>query len=83
MSSGEEAHPDRQTTDEKKGPGFSFALGVRYSHGRGDTLGLAVPTGYDSALVRNCGVPETADNCTPIFTKVHEIRINLGAMVAL
>ncbi len=82
LYSTQEVHPDRQTTEERDGPDISIAVGIRYSHGRGDTLGLVVPDQYDPTVIRNCSDPEAPDNCTAISTKVNEIGINLGAKVA-
>lgn len=77
-----EVHPDRQTAADSEGVGISFAIGIRYAHGRGDTLGLEVPTQYDPTVVSNCSNPDVPNNCVPVFTKVNEIGINLGAKVA-
>ena len=75
-------HPDRQTPGEKDGLGVSIAIGLRYSHGRGDTLGMLIPSTYDPSLIRTCTNPGAPDNCIPVATKVNEIGINLGAKVA-
>jgi len=72
LYSNEEVHPDRKRTTERKGPGISVAVGIRYSHGRGDTLGLLVPPSYDPSAVE----------LIPVATKVNEVAINLGAKVA-
>lgn len=77
-----EVHPDRQTATDNNGLGFSIAIGIRYGHGRGDTLGLLVPAQYDPTLIRTCTNPGRPDNCVPVATKVNEIGINLGAKVA-
>ena len=82
LFSSEEVHPDRQTAEEKEGVGFSLAIGIRYSHGRGDTLGVLVPTQYNPEAITNCGNPEVRDGCLRVATKVNEIGINLGAKVA-
>ena len=82
LFSTEEVHPDRQTGEKKDGPAISIAIGIRYSHGRGDTLGLVVPDEYDPTVIRNCSNPDAPNNCTAIYTKVNEIGINLGAKVA-
>ncbi|MEJ2371957.1 MAG: hypothetical protein P8Y07_14040, partial [Gemmatimonadales bacterium] len=67
-----EVHPDRQTASDKEGLGFSVAVGLRYAHGRGDTLGLSVPGSYDPSSIE----------LVPVPTKVNEIAINLGSKVA-
>jgi len=73
LYSSKEVHPDRQTTaEEDEGIGFSIAVGIRYAHGRGDTLGVQFPAQYDPSAVQ----------LVPIATKVNEIAINLGANVA-
>lgn len=77
-----EVHPDRQTGEEEEGIGVSIAVGIRYSHGRGETLGLLVPPQYDPPAVTNCGNPGVPDGCLRVATKVNEIGINLGAKVA-
>jgi hypothetical protein len=86
LYSTEEVHPDRQASGEKDGLGISIAVGIRYSHGRGNTLGLLVPAEYNPSQIANCadpgGAPEGADTCLPVATKVNEIGINLGAKVA-
>jgi len=73
LYSSKEVHPDRRTTAaEDEGVGFSIAVGIRYAHGRGDTLGVQFPAQYDPSAVQ----------LVPIATKVNEIAINLGANVA-
>ena len=82
LYSNREVHPDRQTAADEDGLGFSIAVGIRYSHGRGETLGLLVPEQYDPPAVTNCGNPAVPDGCLRVATKVNEIGINLGAKVA-
>lgn len=81
-----EVHPDRQSSGEEDGLGISIAVGIRYAHGRGNTLGVLVPASYDPSTIANCadpgGAPEGATTCLPVATKVNEISINLGAKVA-
>ena len=77
-----EVHPDRQTAEKEEGVGLSIAVGIRYSHGRGETLGLTVPDQYNPSLLQSCSDPNTPRDCTPVATKVNEIGINLGAKVA-
>ena len=64
--------------------GISIAVGIRYAHGRGNTLGLAVPPTYDPSEIANCAEAGSANatGCLPVATKVNEIGINLGAKVA-
>lgn len=82
LFSNEEVHPDRQTAEEKEGPGFSFAIGIRYAHGRGETLGLLFPVQYDPSEIITCGQSPVPSGCVGVPTKVNEIAINLGAKVA-
>ena len=77
-----EVHPDRQTAAKEEDLGVSIAFGLRYSHGRGDTLGLVVPAQYDPSQTVNCRDPNMPSDCTPVATKVNEIGINLGVKVA-
>ena len=72
LYSNQEVHPDRQSAMEEDGLGFSVAVGIRYAHGRGDTIGLSLPGTYDPSNVEPIAVP----------TKINEIAINLGAKVA-
>ena len=82
LFSNEEVHPDRQTAEEKEGPGFSFAIGIRYAHGRGETLGLLFPVQYNPSEIITCGQSPVPNGCVGVPTKVNEIAINLGAKVA-
>jgi hypothetical protein len=86
LYSTQEVHPDRQTTGKDEGLGISIAVGIRYAHGRGNTLGVLVPSSYDPSAIANCadpdGAPEGAATCLPVATTVNEIGINLGAKVA-
>jgi len=72
LYSSQEVHPDRQTESSQEGPGFSIAVGIRYSHGRGDTNGLSIPATYNPGGIQ----------IVPVPTKVNEVAINLGAKVA-
>lgn len=82
LYSNEEVHPDRQTPQEKEGLGLSVAIGIRYAHGRGDTVGLLVPSQYDPEPIRSCADADAPQGCLPVATKVNEIAINLGFKVA-
>ena len=72
LYSNREVHPDRQSTTDEDGIGISVAVGIRYAHGRGDTIGLSIPPSYDPSGLQQIAVP----------TKINEIAINLGAKVA-
>ena len=67
-----EVHPDKQAAADEEGLGLSIAVGFRYAHGRGDTLGLLIPAQYDPSAILNVPVP----------TSVHEIGLNFAAKVA-
>lgn len=67
-----EVHPDKQPVESEEGLGISFAVGLRYAYGRGETLGVSFPAQYDPAAIAN----------VPIDTKIHEIGINVAAKVA-
>ncbi|MBW1758109.1 MAG: hypothetical protein JRJ80_18340, partial [Deltaproteobacteria bacterium] len=72
LYSTQEVHPDKQSTEEEEGVGFSLAVGLRYAFGKGDTLGLLIPAQYDPSDIRN----------NPVPTTVHEIGITFAAKVA-
>ena len=67
-----EVHPDKQTSEDAEGVGFSLAVGLRYAYGRGDTLGLGIPPQYDPDAIASI----------PVDTKIHEIGLNFAANVA-
>ena len=52
--------------------GFAIAIGLRYAHGRGQVLGLAIPAQYDPSSI----------TLTGINGKINEISLNLGAKVS-
>lgn len=82
LYSNQEVHPDKQTEAEKDGVGISVAVGLRYSHGRGETLGLLIPAQYNPSAIVTCGQPPVPSGCVTVPTKINEIGINLGAKVA-
>jgi hypothetical protein len=49
----------------------AVAIGVRYSHGRGDMLGLLLPAFYDPAAIQT----------RPVDTKINDADINFGVKV--
>lgn len=53
-------------------PLIAFVVGVRYSHGRGDSLGLLLPPSYDPDGIQT----QTVD------TKVNDADINFGVKVS-
>ena len=68
-----EVDPDREVaSEETDGLGFSLAIGIRYAHGRGDTIGLSIPAQYDPANIEQITVA----------TKANEIAINFAIKVA-
>jgi hypothetical protein len=74
LFSNREVLPDRSDaaggTDD--GGGFSITIGFRYSHGRGQTLGLLLPAQYDPSSI-------TAEGTSG---RINEIGINLGANIS-
>jgi hypothetical protein len=67
-----EVDPDREEASKTDGLGFSLAIGLRYAHGRGDTVGLSLPPQYDPANIETIAVA----------TKPNEIAINFAVKVA-
>jgi len=49
-------------------PHITVAIGFRYSHGRGDVLGVFLPAFYDPAAIQT----------TPVPAKLNDIDINFG-----
>ena len=47
---------------------ITFAIALRYAHGRGDILGLFLPALYDPAAIQT----------NPVAAKVNDIAINFG-----
>ena len=65
-----EMHPGRPDveSDPEDLAGFAIGIGLRYSHGRGQALGVLLPAQYDpSSIIRS-----------PSNGKVNEIAFNLG-----
>ena len=52
--------------------GFAIAIGFRYSHGRGQGLGVLFPAQYDPSSITTTGANG----------RINEIAINLGANVS-
>lgn len=50
---------------------IAFAIGVRYSHGRGNMLGLLIPSSYDPDAI----------GTRPVDTKINDADINFGVKV--
>ena len=71
LFSNREVHPGRPDADEGKG-GFAIAIGFRYSHGRGQGLGVLFPAQYDPSSITTTGANG----------RINEIAINLGANVS-
>lgn len=72
LYSNQEVHPDQDQPPEKEGLGISFALGLRYSFGKGETAGLLLPPDYDPGAASVISVP----------TKINELAINIAVKVA-
>ncbi len=75
LFSNREVHPGRPgeaVEEEKEGVGVAIAIGLRYAHGRGQVLGLAIPAQYDPSSI----------TLTGINGRINEISLNLGAKVS-
>jgi hypothetical protein len=72
LFSNREVHPGRPEVDPEEGGGFAIAVGFRYSHGRGQALGVLFPPQYDPASITREGTGG----------KINEIALNLGANVS-
>jgi len=74
------AKPAEGTADKTP---VALAIGLRYSHGRGDTLGVLLPATYDPVGTPcPAGTSGTSPVCTrPVGTKVNDIDINFGVKV--
>jgi hypothetical protein len=72
LFSNREVHPDRAASGTAESGGFSIAIGFRYSHGRGQALGVVFPAQYDPSSI-------TFDDTSG---RVNEIALNLGANVS-
>ncbi|MBT8468980.1 MAG: hypothetical protein KJN97_09545 [Deltaproteobacteria bacterium] len=72
LFSNREVHPDRAEGDAKEEGGFSIAVGIRYSHGRGQALGRSLSAQYDPSSITLEGTNG----------RINEIALNLGANVS-
>ncbi|MGB5696705.1 MAG: hypothetical protein WBM46_13685 [Polyangiales bacterium] len=63
--------PDAESEEEGRA-GFAIAVGLRYSHGRGQALGTLFPAQYDPSSI----IP------SPTSGKINEVALNLGANVS-
>ena len=72
LFSNTETRPDAEPTeaDKAKTP-IAIAVGIRYSHGRGDTLGVLLPASYDPDQIQ----------LRPVATKINDIDFNFGVKV--
>ena len=61
---------ERSEADKSKAP-VALAIGIRYSHGRGNTLGAFLPSNYDPNAV----------TLRPVATKINDIDLNVGVKV--
>ncbi|MBW2188462.1 MAG: hypothetical protein JRG93_02565, partial [Deltaproteobacteria bacterium] len=61
--------PETSADDDKLV--IAFAIGIRYSHGRGDILGLLLPPTYNPDAIQT----------RPVDTKVNDVDINFGVKV--
>jgi len=60
-----------ETSADGGKPLVAVAIGVRYSHGRGDLLGLLLPPSYDPDAIQT----------RPVNTKINDADINFGVKV--
>ena len=67
-----DAEPSKE--DDGKTP-VGLAIGIRYSHGRGDTLGVVAPATYPPE-----GFPAGLDY-RRVSTKINDIDFNFGVKV--
>lgn len=69
-----EMHPGQPDAenDSEEGAGFAIAIGLRYSHGRGQALGILFPAQYDPSSITRQGTDG----------KINEIALNLGVNVS-
>jgi len=72
LFSNREVHPGRPDADAGERGGFAIAIGFRYSHGRGQGLGVLLPAQYDPSSITATGANG----------KINEIALNLGANVS-
>ncbi len=72
LFSNREVHPGRPDANAEEGGGFAIAIGFRYSHGRGQGLGVVLPAQYDPSSITRTGSNG----------RINEIAINLGANVS-
>jgi hypothetical protein len=72
LYSNQEVYPNRDEPEDKDALGFSLAVGFRYSFGKGDALGLLLPSEYDPGAITVIEVP----------TKINELAINVAIKVA-
>lgn len=72
LFSTQDTRPDAQKSeaDEGKVP-IALAIGIRYSHGRGDTLGALFPASYDPNVIE----------LRPVATKINDIDVNFGVKI--
>jgi hypothetical protein len=67
-----DTRPDAEPSeaDKDKVP-IALAIGIRYSHGRGDTLGVVLPAVYDPSAIE----------VRRVATKINDIDFNFGVKV--
>ncbi len=59
---------DEPSTDDDKKTYVTVAIGFRYSHGRGEILGLILPAFYDPAAIQT----------NPVAARINDVDINFG-----
>jgi hypothetical protein len=72
LFSTKETRPDAEPSEAANDkPPVALAIGIRYSHGRGDTLGALLPATYDPSAVE----------FRRVATKINDIDFNFGVKV--
>jgi len=72
LYSNQEVHPNRDEPEAKDGLGVSLAVGLRYSFGKGDAVGLLLPPEYDPSATSIIAVP----------IRINELAVNIAVKVA-
>jgi hypothetical protein len=72
LFSSQETRPDAEKSEaDKDKTHVALAIGIRYSHGRGNVLGALLPAVYDPAAIQ----------LRPVAAKINDINFNFGVKV--
>jgi hypothetical protein len=71
LFSTQDFRPDAEPVENDGKPPIALAIGIRYSHGRGDTLGVLIPATYTAG----------GAEFRRVATKINDIDINFGVKV--